>query len=276
MFVPLNDSDGNPTKIAAADLTKAALQAKFDEENSQDRFYPLPLMENVTDERAEPTMYEWEGGGKVFIKENPRAFSGMIKRLTPELIGRIKNWTGQEMGYYVWDADGNFIYSAASDGSTDLYPIEIDGESLYAGLVKATNSDPLMGAVTFDTAQGVQDEDLRYVKKENLDFNGLSKSDVYGLMEVKVNITAATASTVTFSLALDQNVALSGMTVSDLVANNDTNDAAITLSTVTESGVNAGTYTGAYSPGLAVGETIRITVSKSKLSFGYDTYVATA
>jgi hypothetical protein len=260
-------------KIERTNLTKTYLQGKFNESNQYDRFYPLPVMENVTDERDEPVMFEWEGGGTVFIKENPRSFAGMIKQLTPELIGRIKQWIGRDMGYFVIDYDGNFIGNAASDGSTDLYPIAIDSESLYAGLIKGNYSDPLMGSVSFKTQQNVKDEDLRMVKAEDLDFDGLSKTDVYGLTEVTVSLSSASTSQAVFTLSLDQDAPLSGIVSADIVANNDTDDSAVTLTSLTESAVTPGTYTAAYSTGIDAGDTLRITVSKTKLSHSYDTLV---
>jgi len=266
MFAPLFDSSGNPTKIPQADIAKVALQLRFNEENPQDRLYPLPETKNITDERGEKVDFEWDSGGIVFIKENPRAVAAMIPKLTPELIGRLNKWNGSDMGYFYWDLDRNFVYNVDTDDSGDAYPIPIDGGSLYAGLVKATYTDPLMGALTFSTGQDVRDEDLRLIPASSLDFNGLSKTDVYGLQEINVTITAATATDVTFSLALDQSVAFEGAVVGDFVAHNDTNDTSITLSGVVESGVLPGTYVGSYAAGLAVGEIIRITVSKDKLS----------
>ena len=273
MLVPLYDSSGDPTKIANADLTKTALQLRFNESEQQDRIYPLPLLENVTDERGEPITFEWDGGGKSFIRENPRTFSGRIKRITPELTGRILKWNGQEMGFYAFDADGNFIYSKDATGGSDYYPIQIDSGSLYAGLIKATNSDPLMGMITFDTEKSVKDSDLRYVLADNLDFNGLSNTDVYGLIEVNVSITSSSATQTVFTASLDNGVALEGLTSSDIELYNVTDSASVTVTTLTESATVPGTYTAAYSSGLDAADTAKVTIAKDRFSHSYDTEV---
>ena len=133
-----------------------------------------------------------------------------------------------------------------------------------------------MGAVRFSTQQGIKDEDLRYVKAADLDFNGLSYIDVYGLKQVIVNITSATATQTVFTAALDQNVALSGLGTSDIEVSNLTTPGVITLSGLTESAITPGAYTAAYASGIAVGETIQVKITKSKLSYSTDTFVVTA
>jgi hypothetical protein len=273
ILVPKFAADGSVNKIASGDLTKTILQAHFDNANQLDRFYPTPLLKNVTNERADPEYFEWEGGGKEFVREGVRQFTGVISKGTPELEGRLNLWNGQEMGFYAIDKDGNFIYKDAGDGSGDYLPIPIDGGSLYTGFKWATNSDPSMLAIQFDVLQTEKDSDLRYTLASALDFDGLDSGDVYGLSEVTVNITAAAATTGTFTATLDMGTPQSGLTKTDIAMNNDTSDTVLTVDNLVESTVNLGTYTWTITAGLATGDTVRVTIAKTKLSHSYGTKV---
>ena len=274
ILVPKFGSDGTENKIAAGDLTKAILQGHFDNATALDRFYPTPSMKNVSTERADPEYFEWEGGGKDFVREGVRAFTGMIPKGTPELEGRLNLWNGSQMGFYAIDKNGNFIYK--DDGSGDYLPIPIDGGSLYVGFKWKTNSDPNMLAVAFDIKSTFKDSTLMYVEAADLDFDGTNTADVYGLSEVAVTVTAATATAGTFTAKLDMNTALSGLVLADIVLHNDTTDASVTATSLTESGVNAGTYSWVVATGVTAGDTIRATISKTKLSHSYGTFVVTA
>lgn len=271
VLVPKYGATGAVNKIATGDLTKATLQALFDNSEKMSRFYPTPLLKNVTNERADPEYFEYDGGGKDFVREGVRNFTGVIPKKSTELAGRLNQWNGQEMGFYAFDSDGNFIYKQGSDG--DYLPIAIDGGSFYTGFKWANNSDPSMLAVAFDVLQTEKDSDIRYVPAANLDFDGLDGADVYGLSEVVVDITTATATGGTVEFALDMGSPLSGLLVGDIVATNVTNNTTITVSSLTESGTNTGTYAFVYATGIAAGETLKIQVSKTRLSHTYGTLV---
>ncbi len=273
VLIPKYATDGTVNKIASGNLTKSVLQAHFDNARKLDRYYPTPLLKNVTNERGDPENFEWDGGGKTFIREGVRSFTGMIDRGTPELEGRFNQWNGQEMGFYAFDSDGNFIYKDAGDDSGDYLPIPIDGGSFYCGFKWASNSDPSMLALQFDVLQTEKDSDLRYTVAADLDFDGLDTSDVYGLSEVTVVVTAASATAATFTASLDMGGALSGLLVGDLVGNNDTDDTVVTFTSSTESVAVPGTYALAYSTGITAGDILRVTISKTRLSSTYGTRV---
>ena len=271
ILVPKYDESGAVNEFAnEAAVTKSALQAKFDHNDVEDRFFPLEEMENVEDTRAETVFYEWNSGNKVKIRKGSRTFTGIIPMKNPYLISKIESFNGRELGVYIIDADGNFVYNRNTD-TTDfakVQPIYIDGASLTASYVKYTDSDAGGILVQFDFDRNVGDEFLNYINASSLDFDGLSNNDVYGLIDVTTKLSSlaagATNQLFTATLVDDYGNPVQGLVVGEFAATDESDDGAVALSTATET--SAGVYSIATTAAQS-SVTIRCYIEKAKYNF---------
>jgi hypothetical protein len=214
IFVPELGSAGAKNQLAIADIDKATLQAKFDQANDQDRYYPISALENVEDLRAEPTYFEFNSGVKSKTKEGTRTFTGFIPFQGAEYLAKLEKWECANFGIYIIDKAGNFIYS--KDGA-NAQPILIAKDSFSAEYIKKTETEPAMIKIMFDFREGEKDSDLRLVEAKDLDFDGLSEVDVYGLFDASIASVAGGAgeSILTITEA-DYGFAIEGLVAGDL------------------------------------------------------------
>ena len=272
VLVPTYDSEGNKNNFASPDeVTKANIQAKLDETEALDRFYALPLMENVEDTRAETTFFEWNSGQKVRIRSGARTFIGALPDGDPQFMERLQSWEGQSFGTYIIDADGNYVYA---DGTGEVNPISIDGNSWDVSMVKANDTEPFYIMIQFDFKQEVNDGHLRYIPINDLDFDGRT-SDLYGLLPLvpKVDTTTAGTST-TVTVTTDYDVPVTGLVFGDFVLYDVTADSDLSVSDAVENPNVPGEYL-LTSSTTVQGNVTRVTVSKLKYQDGVAEYTVT-
>lgn len=176
-----------------------------------DMFYPLPVMENVTDERGDTEFFEWDSKLKVRIQQGVRTFIGLIPNEWPSLLGKLQAWEGQKFGVYIIDKKGAIVFNYGTDsaGEVRAYPIPVDGNSLDAKLIKATYTDPGSIMVQFDFDADVNDKDLYLLGLDKLDFD--PRTEIKALTDLY--ITSDDWSDPTFvllTLSLDYGVPAAG------------------------------------------------------------------
>jgi len=186
VFVPLYKNNGTKNGLTLDEVE--VLQNwhdNFDSYVPLNKYYVLPVMENVTDERGDTEFFTWESGLKARIQQGVRTFTGLIPNEWPSLLGKLQAWEGQKFGVYIVDKAGAIVFNYGLDtnGVPMAYPIPVDGNSFDAKLIKATYSDPGSIMVQFDFDADVNDKDL-YLKGD-LDFDPrtgdfYSPTDVYG------------------------------------------------------------------------------------------------
>jgi hypothetical protein len=268
IFVPELGKDGSKNEIATvAGVTKAALQSLFDDNDVLDRYYPIDAFENVEDIRADAEFFEFNSGRKAKTKDGVRTFTAFIPFQGAEYLGKLKEWGCNKFGVYIIDKADNFIYSADSSAGVKVQPIMVDNGSFSAELMKKTEGEPAMIKITFDFRATEKDELLRVISEENLDFSGLSTIDTYGLWNVTHAVTSISTtgwvSTVTETI---YGFAVEGLLIGDFSAYNDTDSAAVTISSVTEGGVGSeGVYTF-----VVAAETSADSITVSMTKSGYD------
>lgn len=214
IFVPELDASGAKNQLAVADINKATLQAKFDQDNDQNRYYPISALENVEDLRAEPTYFEFNSGVKSKTKEGTRTFTGFIPFQGAEYLAKLEKWECANFGIYIIDKAGNFIYS--KDGA-NAQPILIAKDSFSAEYIKKTETEPAMIKIMFDFREGEKDSDLRLVEAKDLDFDGLSEVDIYGLFDASIaSVAGGTGESVLTITEADYGFAIEGLVAGDL------------------------------------------------------------
>ena len=274
IIVPKYNAAGAVNEIAnVAGITKAALQAKFDANDIDDRWFPLTEFKNVVEAKADPIYQEFTDRTKVLIDEGKRNFEGYIISQGPILLGKLKSWGCQEFGIYIIDKNSNFIYQTDSATGLKVQPIPVDKESWTATLMKATDTTVAMIKIAFDFAMIARDEQLRVVAYEDLDFDGLDTNDVYGLYTCSGVASSISTTGFTMTITTDYGLPVKNLLITDFFdshggANskvyNVTDSAAVAISTFSET--SDGVYVFTYSAQTSA-DVLRCTPDKSKYDF---------
>ncbi len=261
IVVPEVDASGAKNELAnEAAVTKSALQAKFDAADKDDRYFPLSILENVEDVRVEPTFFEFNSGRKAKIKEGTRTFTGFIPFQGPEYLGKLEDWACSKFGIYVIDKSGNFVYATDASTKVKVQPIMVDQESFSAELVKKTDAEPVMIKITFDFRETEKDSLIRAIDAADLDFDGLSSTDVYGLYDAFQVVSSISATGFVSTITEETyKFAIEGLVAGDFSLYNDTDSASVSITSVAEV---SGVYTFVI-PSQTSSDSMTLTLSKA-------------
>jgi VCBS repeat-containing protein len=265
IIVPKYKNDGTVNEFAnVAAVTKAALKAKFDAADIDDRFFPLAEFVNVEDTKAESVYEEFTDKTKIKIDEGKRIFTGFITNQGSRYLEKLKTWGCVEFGVFVIDKNSNFAYETDSTTKLKVKPIMVDNNSLEVILVKATDTTVEKIKVSFDFSHTTMDDYLRYIPFESLDFNGLDTADVYGLYDTEGTASAISTTGFTMTIVTDYGLPVKGLLTGDFALYNVTDSASVTAVTFAESadGVYAFTFA-AQTPA----DVLRCTPTKAKYDF---------
>lgn len=265
IFVPKYKADGSENRLsldpALQNISKSNLLTLINATNPQDRYYPTAQVDNTEDVRAEPITQEFNSGKIITVREGARTNTSIIPLGSTQELGHYKSFGCSEFGAYVMDAGGNFIYYDKGDGFA--YPIQIDSETFYCMLMKATDAEVQMLSLTWQWKLSQKDQDLRFVSADSLDF---SADDLNGLFDVTG--TYSNGSLNGFTLALKTTDF--DTPVSDIVTGDVSmlvNGSAATLSSWTENPVIEGEYSAVFTTPLTAGDTYNTVISKAGFDF---------
>ena len=148
IWVPEFDSTGQPNKISLADAKLLANWiTKINASGSKNKFYILPQMDNIVDERADAVFETLDSGVNIKTKQGDRDFTGYFIQEPNCVLSEVEAWEkAGTWGKYVVDKDGNILYRYCSTDADYIYPIMVDEKSLDAKLVKLAK---LLGAKIF-------------------------------------------------------------------------------------------------------------------------------
>ena len=234
VMVPLEDSTGAKNFIdLTATLNEAFFDALINQADATKRWFPLPLLENVSMEKGDSTFEEAPSGRKVFIKQAKRSFSGELWEATPQLLSKIQDNRCVEFGIYIIDVNGNLVGSKVGD---KLYPIPVDNQSFDARLMYATDTTVQKLMVTFDFYRLFDEGTLWLITPDevNYDFNLLE-----GLLDVEMTKVSALQTELVVDATLMFGTALNPIKVTGLVLADFTLLDATTGSPITITGVTA-------------------------------------
>lgn len=243
-FVPMLANDGTRNEIANTDTIDAAyLTAKLNASDSSKRWYPTGTWVNVDRPTPDDITESFNDGSSSITGQNPKTFTGFLLNTPYSYIQVLENLACDRIGVYFIDACGSPVGEKDSTG-TKLYPVEINRSSLSFKPVEATDTTTFKLQLTFEIKQSVKDQRMAMVKESALgdaDFLGAE-----GLLDVDASdATAITTTGFTTSLSVDcggfiESTAVEGFVLADFDLYNVTQDAAIVITSVTES--PAGTY----------------------------------
>ena len=265
IFVPKYKADGSENRLsldpALGNISKSNLLTLINATNPQDRYYPTAQVDNTEDTRAEPITQEFNSGKIITVREGARTNTSIVPLGSTQELGHYKSFGCSEFGAYVMDAGGNFIYYDKGDGFA--YPIQIDAETFYCQLMKATDAEVQMLSLSWQWKLSQKDQNLRFVSADSLDFNS---DDLNGLFDVSGVYSNATTAGFTLTLKTTDF----DTPVSDLVTGDVSmlvNGSASTLASWTESSTTEGEYAAVWTNPLTAGDEYNAIISKSGFDF---------
>lgn len=266
-LVPTFDSTGVANEIDLTQtLNEAYFTARVNDTDASQRWYPLPEMKNIVDERGDSLYQTFEDGSKVFISQGTRTFNGLIvgADAAPQMVGKITSHRGVGMSIFIVDKEKNLIGKVGSS-ATKLAPIELEADSIDAKFIKTIDTAIQAIQVSFDVHMNEDDADLRMIQSTEMSYD---ISRLRGLIDVDATISSISTTGFTATLTTDGGTPITpvlckGLVAGDFALYNVTDASAVTISTMTESpsGVYAFTFTAQTSA-----DVLRLTPTKN----GYD------
>jgi hypothetical protein len=246
ILVPyFTDAGAINSVLLNATLNDAYFTAKVNNADNSVRWFPLPELKNVIDERAENKMESFDDGSSVFISEGDRSFTGLLVKGSPVLKGKIESARCVEVGVYIVDKNGNLIGVLNSAG-TALLPIKLDEASVAARLMKTTDATIQKLELKFNFSSDEKDENLAMIACDELDANLLL---LKGLLDITAEFSGISTTQFTVKLKTQYGTPISpvldeGLVAADFALYNDTDSAAVTVVSAAE--IPDGVYTITY------------------------------
>lgn len=236
ILVPYYDDAGAVNYIDLDDtLDQDYFDDKINETDASQRWFPLPELKNVSSEKPDDIVEQFEDGSRAFVHEAVRPFTAIIPSLSTNYLEKLKSVRCSKIGVFIVDKDGNLIGNLAEDGK--LYPIYVDKNSWNAKYVMPSDSTVAKIQLTFNFGPDEKDEDLRMITSDDIDPVNLLLLE--GLIDVNAVYTSPTQTgfiatiTTDFGSALNP-VKVKGLLVADFSLYNVTDSADITIVSVTE------------------------------------------
>lgn len=244
ILVPIQQANGTLNRLTLGSLPNAAaITALVNQADDKARWYPLPKMENITNERAEPIKQEFDSGNTIFIRDGVKTFKGEVVLQDSVFASKLDGLRCYQMGAYVVDADASLIGSHAVAGY--LAPMKINMGTWTVETVDATDTTVAMVRLSFQWDNTLADGDIRKVLESDFG-SGVDLLGLDGLIDIYGTASAISATAFTMKIETDYGsvenpVPVEGLVLADFALANLTVPASITITSVTET--SAGVYT---------------------------------
>ena len=271
-------ADGTINEIDLTDTFNLAyFTALVNDADETLRWYPLPFVKNMVDERADSDFESFDDKTRIERQVGIRSVKTIITTLgnnagavSPQMVGKINDKKCKVSGLFGITKSKQLVGEMINDGF--LAPIRIDNGSLMAILVKTGS-----GAITqkinlgFDWHIDVQDERLRTLEADEMTTD---ISLLNGLLDVTstysaIGQTSFKATLKTIFGTVVNPLLVEGLVAGDMALYNVTDSANVTITTAVEA--PDGTYTISYAT-QSVADVLRLTITKD----GYDFTAVTA
>lgn len=264
ILVPLTDADGDANEFATiAAVTKTAVQAKFDATDIRDRFFPTAELANVEQVREEVKVETDDYGIDFFIRHGVKSFNAKIWGAWYQMLERLSTYNfASNLGVFIIDNKGNFVYK--TDASTKLKVQPIPIKSFYVSDEDAGAESVFKGMISYKyDLEAAENYLVRYIDVDDLDFDGLSTTDVYSLYDVTLAVTSPTTAggTITAYIDGDSDQPVTGLLLADFTLVDDASGAE-TIDSVTDN--EDGTYTATWT---VTNDGYVLSASKAKYDF---------
>jgi len=126
ILTPKFKADGTLNKLDITSTLNTAFWTAQVNATAEERWYPLPRVQNVTDEKGDNIVQSFNDGSTAFIAEGARTVVGFLPGQAPHLVGQINDARCSEIAMYVIDKDGNLVGKGIEDGF--LHPICLEDD----------------------------------------------------------------------------------------------------------------------------------------------------
>ena len=236
------------------------------------RWYPLPFVKNMVDERADSDFETFDDKTKIERQVGIRSVKTMITTLgnnagavSPQMVGKINDKKCKVSGLFGITKSKQLVGEMINTGY--LAPIRIDNGSISARLIKTGS-----GATTqkidlaFDWHLDVQDERLRTLEADEM---STDISLLNGLLDVTSTYSAIGQTSFKATLKTQYGsflnpVLVEGLVAGDMALYNVTDSGAVTITSIAES--PDGTYQINYAS-QTVTDVLRLTITKDGYNF---------
>jgi hypothetical protein len=266
-------ADGTINEIDLSDTFNLAyFTALVNNADETLRWYPLPFVKNMIDERADSDFESFDDKTRIERQVGIRSVKTIITTLgnnagavSPQMVGKINDKKCKVSGLFGVTKSKQLVGEMINDGF--LAPIRIDNGSLMAILVKTGS-----GAITqkinlgFDWHIDVQDERLRTLEADEMTtdislLNGLlDVTSVYSA----IGQTSFKATLKTIFGTFVNPLLVEGLVAGDMALYNVTDSANVTITSAVEA--PDGTYTISYAS-QTVADVLRLTITKDGFDF---------
>lgn len=263
IIVPLYDADGDPIEWAnLAAFTKASLQSKINATDIKDRIFPVDFINNVEQTREDVKVETDDYDIDYFIRHGVKSFQAMLWGASYNYMQRLSAYNYlSNLGVILIDNNTGVICKTDLATRKKIQPIPI--RSFYVSDVPATSESVLKAKIQWKYAlEGNEYLSLMYLEPSQLDFNGLSKVDLYSLYDVALTVGTPTTGGAVVSAYIDGNI---NQPVYGLVAGDFTVLKGVTPITPTITTSVNGVYTMTWT---ATAGDYTITASKNRYDFG--------
>lgn len=267
ILVPMRDAAGAANKIANnAVINDAYIIAKLNDTDPSQRWYLLKDIKNANmGTPAEPVYQTFDDGSKVKIQNGVTSASFIFAASSPTFLGKLESFECENMGILFVDKGGKIV--GISDGTGDMYPIEIAKNSLTSVPTYGTPTGTYFITTSFDWDLAVEHSTVAtYGNTVNWNSSTItSLLDVEGSIYAAVTTTGMTLDLFTQYGDLDAPIEVEGLLLADFTLYNVTDSASITITSVTESTTVPGRYVFVF-PTQTSADVLRLSGQKN----GYD------
>lgn len=265
ILTPKFKADGTLNKLDITSTLNSAFWTSQVNAVAEERWYPLPRVQNVTDEKGDNIVQSFNDGSTAFIAEGARTVVGFLPGQAPHLVGQINDARCSEIAMYVIDKDGNLIGKCIEDGF--LHPICLEDDTISATYVKNDASATVSGVnIAFTWSLDEKDENMSMITVDEMT-DGVA--GIKGLLDISSSY--ANISTTGFDVTLTVDgygtkltpQLVKGLVAGDFALFNVTDSLSVTILTATES--PDGTYAITFAAQTSA-DVLRLTPTKD----GYD------
>ena len=274
-FIEVSYLDGDGA-INAIDITDAFNLAYFvalaNQADDDLKWYPLPFVKNMVDERTDADFETFDDNTKIERQIGIRSVSCMITpegrnggAVSPTMLGKINDKKCKVSGFYGITKSKQLVGEEITDGY--LSPIRVDNGSINAKLVKTGSGATVQKiSLSFDWHIDVQDSRLRTIEVADL---GTDLSLLKGLLDVSHVVSGIIATQFVSKMNTEYGdmlnpVVVEGLLAGDMALYNVTTSGAVAITSAVES--PAGSYTVVYAAQTAA-DVLRLTVTKNGYNF---------
>ncbi|MFZ9893507.1 MAG: hypothetical protein ACO3FO_07000 [Candidatus Nanopelagicaceae bacterium] len=236
------------------------------------RWYPLPFVKNMVDERADSDFETFDDKTKIERQVGIRSVKTMITTLgnnagavSPQMVGKINDKKCKVSGLFGITKSKQLVGEMINDGF--LAPIRIDNGSISAKLIKTGSGATTQKIdLSFDWHIDVQDERLRTLEADEM---STDISLLNGLLDVtatysEIGQTSFKATLKTQYGSYLNPVLVEGLVAGDMALYNVTDSASVAISSAVEN--PDGTYLISFTS-QTVADVLRLTITKNGYNF---------